>query len=193
MEWGRESSNYKTEDDRYRETVRVFLDIKENIGFTLQDDGNNWKQNCSEVTECKEKDIIVTAKAANATTTALGSVCLESQQSRSFDSLPRNDVQPKNIETATVSQQAAVNILALFRILAHMRQYGASSRLCSPLQLTTKTLKSKKVMGNLLENKQSNELNEFQKLTEKGLKTVSRQEFIIYRVASLRLMGSYTA
>ncbi|PWA64095.1 hypothetical protein CTI12_AA346860 [Artemisia annua] len=51
-------------------------------------------------------------------------------------------------------------------------------KLISVSVVTSKTLKGKKVIGELPVNKQSDELNESQKLTEGGLKTVSQQEFI---------------
>ncbi|PWA95628.1 hypothetical protein CTI12_AA049240 [Artemisia annua] len=51
-------------------------------------------------------------------------------------------------------------------------------KLISVSVVTSKTLKGKKVIGELPANKQSDELTESQKLTEGGLKTVSQQEFI---------------
>ncbi|GKB06392.1 VPS35 endosomal protein sorting factor-like protein isoform X1 [Tanacetum coccineum] len=51
-------------------------------------------------------------------------------------------------------------------------------KMISVSALSSKTIKGKKVIGELPINKQSDELNESQKLTEGGLKTVSQQEYI---------------
>ncbi|KAK9057073.1 hypothetical protein SSX86_024440 [Deinandra increscens subsp. villosa] len=47
-----------------------------------------------------------------------------------------------------------------------------------PLQLSSKTIKGKKAIGEIPANKQSDELYDSEKSTEKGLKIVSQQEYI---------------